>query len=690
MFVTVLTFYPVLSAGFVNLDDRVMITGNWKIQSLSPANLQALLFKPHVKLYHPLVNLSYAAEYRFFGADPYFYHADNLILHLLNTLLVFFIFLRLTKNNFIVSFITAFLFACHPMHVESVAWVSGRKDTLYAFFFFSSWLIYLKAYSSHGKKQVLMITASLVLFLCACLSKTMAVTLPAVLILCDWMSGKKFNGKIILKYLPYAAAAVIFSLITYFLYYTAGQKSDMSPYYLFVNFIAAHFNVLFYIVKFLIPLKLSAIYPYFYDADAFPPKYILYSPALLYGIAVLVLYSLRKTKTVFFGFAFFIITVSPVINILPTGISPVADRYTYVPLIGFAYIAASAAAYLYNAVKEKYMKAAVAAVISAILVTMCAVAHTKAGKWFNTKTLCDDIINNYPADIAHAHAYSIRGDWYREKGIFKEAEKDLNLALFFDKEANLSKYSLACIMKDTGKYDESLRLYGDIPGYDVNKDKAYMHSANIYYEHMNDPETAHKMAAEGLKFFPDDFSLHITLGSFYSFEEKFDKAEENFKKAKRLYPNSKQSYLSLADMYKEAGMTDLAVKEYAECIQKCGEDFFVYNKLGILYFETGFHDEAEKIFSHCVKLYPDNYEAYDYLGTIYAIRGNYKKALYYFTLSILTDKDYIPAHFHRAAVHLMTGNYEKAADDSNIVKKLGGAIPEEFRNEMREKSGIIL
>ena len=690
MFITVLTFYPVLSAGFINLDDRVMVTGNWKIQSLSPANLKILLFESHFKLYHPLVNLSYAVEYHFFGADPYFYHANNLIIHLLNTLLVFFIFFRLTGKNFIIAYVAAFIFACHPLHVEPAAWVSGRKDTLYAFFFLGSWLMYLKSHSQQGRKYALTTAASLFLFLFACLSKSMAVTLPAVLILCDWLSGRKFDKKAFFKYLPYAVTAVIFSLSTYALYYTADQKSDLTLYTLFINFAAAHFNVLFYIVKFLIPVKLSAIYPYFYDMNAIPPDYILYSPALLYGIIVLILYSLKKTKVIFFGFAFFIVTILPVINILPTGISFVADRYAYIPLIGFAYIIAAGFAYLYGIMKKKYMRAVLAAVISAVFILMSFTAHTKAEKWLNTKTLFDDIIKNYPADIAYAHSYAVRGDWFRENEMNKEAEKDLNLALFFDEDANLAKFSLAGIMMEKGKYDEALKLYASLPQGDINIAKAYAYSANIYYEHKHDAETAHEIVEKALKLFPNNFSLHIMQGSFYNFEEKFDKAEESFQRAKKIYQDNRQSYLNLAGAYEKSGRDDLAIKEYVECIRKCGEDSFVYNKLGRLYFKSGYYDAAEKIFGHVTKIYPDNYEAYDYLGRIYAMKEDYKKASYYFTLSILTNKNYALPYFHRATIHFITENYLKAEQDAIMAKKLGGRIPEDFKDEMREKSGIIL
>ncbi|MCL1901821.1 MAG: tetratricopeptide repeat protein, partial [Firmicutes bacterium] len=317
-------------------------------------------------------------------------------------------------------------------------------------------------------------------------------------------------------------------------------------------------------------------------------------------------------------------------------------------------------------------------------------AHTKAEKWLNTKTLFDDIIKNYPADIAYAHAYSVRGDWFRENEMNKEAEKDLNLALFFDEDADLAKFSLAAIMQEKGRYDEALDLYASLPEDDINIAKAYTHFANIYYKHRRDAKTAHEIVENALKQFPNDFFLYMTLGNFYNFEERFDKAEESFKKAKKIYPDNREPYLNLADVYNKTGRDDLAAKEYAEYISKYGEDGFIYNKLGGLHFKSGSYDAAEKIFAYAAKLDPNNYEAYNYLGRIYAMKEEYKKASYYFTLSILTNKDYVPSYFHRAAIHLITENYLKAEQDAIMVKKLGGIIPEDFKNEIREKSGIIL
>ena len=133
--VTFFAFYPALENGFVHWDDDIYVTENPLIRSISRVNIRQIFSSTFSAQYQPLIVLSFMLEYRLFGLDPFFYHLDNLILHLLNCLLVFWLIFLISQKNIPVSFVTTLLFAIHPLRVESVAWVSERKDVLYAFFF---------------------------------------------------------------------------------------------------------------------------------------------------------------------------------------------------------------------------------------------------------------------------------------------------------------------------------------------------------------------------------------------------------------------------------------------------------------------------------------------------------------------------------------------------------------------------
>jgi len=348
------TYFPAMTAGFASLDDAALLAGTNKTYNLTASNIFAVFKTDYIGLYHPLVTLSFAVERYFFGMVPAFFHFDNMLLHILNTILVFLIFARLTKS-FAVTYIISFLFAVHPVHVEVVAWISARKDTLYSAFYLLSFLFYIKTYD--GKNKKLLTAGSALFFLFACLSKAMGVTLPFVLILTDYFTGN-FSKKNFKKYTAYFLITAIFIAVGIWSHYRNETDSPFAFFTLMQNILNSHFHVLFYIYKFLIPVKLYCMYPLFYDPAATPPWYIFVSPLIVYSMILFAFLSLKKTKKLFFGFLFFIIVLMPSSGILPIGIAAVADRYAYLAYIGLFYIFAEAVVLLYgysNAVLKKVL-----------------------------------------------------------------------------------------------------------------------------------------------------------------------------------------------------------------------------------------------------------------------------------------------------------------------------------------------
>lgn len=682
MFITVFSFYPVLKADFIDLDDMIFVEGNWKINSLSLENIKALLFESHFSLYHPIVNISFAIENYFFGIDPYFYHADNLILHLLNILLVFWAFYLITKKKFFISLIVAFIFACHPMHVESVAWISSRKDTLYTFFFFLSIISYLE---SQGKtKKIGLYILSIIFFIFSCLSKSMAVTLPAVLILIDWFQGNKFNKERLLKYIPFFIITVIFSIITYQGYYDPEAKFKHSAYMFFVNFISAHFNILFYMVKFFFPVKLSIIYPPFFSENTFPPDFILRSPALIYALFFLISASLKYTKKIFFGFALFIILISPVINVFPIGIAPVADRYTYVPFIGFAYILGTFIIFLYNKIKIKYLKNIYICILSALFLIMSIQCNAQARVWHNTKTLFDNQIKNYPGQIAQA--YTVIGNYYGDINMPEEQEKNLLEAFRIDHNNPITIFSLAGLKKSQKKYDEALSLYSRILPIDPNVNMSYINMGQIYYE-IGDKEKAVEFIEKAVEHDYHSTYVHsfYSAGNFYYNMGEKDKAAEYFIEAKKYFPKSSATYINLANIYLEKKDLKSALEVYLEAIVNTNADPGIVFNMALIYFDIGYYDSAEKLFLNILEREPGHGKAYDYLGSIYAIKGENKKALHNFTMAVLIDNEQGDAYFHRAVLHYEMQKYDLAKDDILRAEKKGFEVPESFKESLNKE-----
>ncbi|MDR2191690.1 MAG: tetratricopeptide repeat protein [Endomicrobium sp.] len=687
MIVTVLAFYPVLSADFVYLDDPVMIEGNWKINSFTLSNLKSLLFESHFRLYHPMVNLSLFAETALFGKDPYFYHADNLILHLLNSLLVFFIFFLLTKKNFFTAFIVASIFACHPVNVESVAWVTGRKDVLYAFFFLLSLLFYLK-FRLNKDKNKRYYGLSLIFFIFSCLSKSMAVTLPAVLILFDWFLAKDngfkacFYKTAFLKYIPFFAAAAAFSYITYSGYYFSYEKAEQTSYSMFVNFISAHFNILFYAAKFVNPSKLSVIYPYFFG-NVFPPKFILYSPALIYGVLVLILFSLKDAKKIFFGAALFLTTVLPVINVFPTGIAPVADRYVYIPFLGFAYLAAEFVMFLFRNIKTKFLKNSAAVAVCAVFALMCVKTNIQASVWHNTETLFNNQIKNYNMQIAHA--YTTRGIFYFKNKMNALAQKDFVSALTIDSYSTAA-FSLAQIRWEQKKYAEAIRLYLSVSKLDPNFTLACCHLSKIYSE-LNDKEKSLLYIKKALetRINPTYIFAYYNAGKYYENAGDDDKAMEYYFKALKFFPQDAAVYSSIGGIYEKKGDYEKAVQIYYDGLAKSSNKILILGCLSNLFFERGLYDAAENFSFRILAQDPNDYYAYERIGSARAIRGDYKSALAYFTAALLIKNDLGSAYFHRAIVHFFNKRYDKAEEDIAKAQKSGFEIPKNFREDFKSQ-----
>ena len=352
LFISFYIFTPILSAKYATIDDWLMLSSEKgrAIKVFSVKNVLNTFKSSHEGLYHPIITISYSLEKTIFGLVPEILHFDNIIFHLINSFLTFLIFLKLS-NSFWLSFIITALFAVHPTRVEVVAWISARKDLLYTLFYLLSILFYVNTYNS--KKIKTCIFLSLLCFALACFSKAMAITLPVILFLID-LYKNNFDKKKIKIYLIYLLIALIFIIVALIVHYSRDYKNIFFTSFNFVvYFINAHFNILFYLDKLLLPIKLYCMYPFFYDTLSMPPAFILYSPTVLYLLIFFSFLSLKKTKVVFYGFLFFLISILPASNIFPIGNFAVADRYTYIPYIGLFFIFAKLILYICNKTNKK-------------------------------------------------------------------------------------------------------------------------------------------------------------------------------------------------------------------------------------------------------------------------------------------------------------------------------------------------
>ena len=422
LLVTFLCFSNALNNNFLEWDDTSYIHENKAIQKLDYQHVKEIFTSFYMANYHPLTSLSYAVEYSIVGTKSTFlYHIDNVLLHLLNLLLVFFLFRLVTGKNW-VGLIMAALFALHPTRVESVAWISERKDVLYTFFFLLSLLLYQKFSTSGKKLSDKNYLLAIVFFLLSLMSKSAAVTLPVVFLLFDYLNKRKFTTASILEKLPFFALSVVFGILA--LKSQTEAINDLPDYSILNRFLLLNFTVLKYIYLAFVPIGLSGLHPYPAIVNGSLPLEYNIAPIFLLAIISAVIYSFRKTRVVIFGVLFFMVTISLVLQVLPVGGAILSERYTYVPYLGLYFIMAWYAA-MYIEEKGKSfssVKPFVSAALGILLVIYGFTTYSRNRVWKEDLSLWDDVIATYP-NTAYT-AYLDRGKAKLDKKDIKGAYED--------------------------------------------------------------------------------------------------------------------------------------------------------------------------------------------------------------------------------------------------------------------------
>jgi protein O-mannosyl-transferase len=398
LLLTIVAYMPVFSAGFTNWDDLNYVVNNPYI-ALSGENFPRLFTENVLGNIHPLTMFSLGVDHFWVGTESALpYHLTNLLLHLLNTALTYFLALRLSNNRQMVALITALFFAIHPMHVESVAWVSARKDVLYSAFFLGGLLLYIRFLNTQKWGWYALALLSMVL---SCMSKPAAVVFPVILLLVDWYGERKLTDwKVWAEKVPFFITSLVAGWVTI----GAQQEAYHKDYYSFgAKLVISAHNFVTYLTKAFVWGKLSAFHPYPENKTELPGSFYG-SVAVFLLLTGLAIWSLRQRKTPFFGFAFYSVTIALVLKWVTVGSAIIAERYTYIPYIGVFFVVGSAL-YHYTEKSDTLRKIGLAAVGAFALA--CTVATWNQAKvWESGFTLFDQAVKNTPSNIAYLNRAS--------------------------------------------------------------------------------------------------------------------------------------------------------------------------------------------------------------------------------------------------------------------------------------------
>ncbi len=547
--VTFISFSPSLENDFVNWDDDSYVTENPLIMELSWSSIKGIFSQYLMGHYHPLTLLSYALEFHFFKLNPFAYHLTNLILHLMNALLVFLMILML-KGGILTSLVVSLLFGIHPLHVESVVWISERKDVLYTFFFLGSLIAYLHYSKTKTARAYLL---SLFLFVLSLLSKAMAVSLPVILFLCDYFLGRKWDRKGLIEKIPFLATALFFGLIALSAHgssQSAVPRSPSSP----INIVLVMSEAfVFYVSKLILPLHLSAFYPYVKGDD---PWLFVYVPVLVGGlIGGFFLIRAGKCRNITFGLLFFLTILLP---ILPLKV--VADRYTYVSSIGLFFIFGEGVSWLTSRISKesRWINALVMAGLIGILGTFSFLTWERGQVWKESVTLWDDVLKKYPN---FPKAYLNRGQGYSDRGEYDKALSDYTKALELNPRYAEAYYNRGNVHRKREEFVQALSDYTKALELNPRYAEAYYNRGNVYGRR-EEYDKAISDYTKAIEFNPQYLEAYMNRGTTYLFKEEHERGISDFKKAIEINPRYAAAYLNQAMAYEKIGRPWEAIHAY--------------------------------------------------------------------------------------------------------------------------------
>jgi tetratricopeptide (TPR) repeat protein len=626
--ITLLVYLPSLGNEFVNWDDNQYVYNNRYIKS-SPGNVLSWAFSSfQVGNWHPLTWMSHAIDYTIWGLNPLGHHLSSIVLHSLNAMMVVFLCMRLLESYrrkkvaegfggrvlngnevLIAAATTGILFGIHPVHVESVAWVSERKDVLSALFFCLSILSYIR-YVDETENGIragrwasrVDYLFSFAFFICALLSKPMVVTLPFVLILLDWFPFKRIQslktfGKIVLEKAPFIALSVASSVITVFAQIKGKSLVTLEASSVPARIMIAADALFSYLTKMVLPLSLSPFYPYPKGVSFFSVKYLFSLLAITIITLVCIKLFLRGRNVWLAVWGYYLITLLPVLGIIRVGMQSMADRYTYLPSLGPFLVLGLAVGKGYEklyVLKQRGLRQEYAGVVIAcilvVLMSFLTIRQTRV--WRNSIVLWTYVIKNSQVKIPFA--YNNRGSAYNVAGEHDLAIQDFDAAIALEPEYTIAFNNRGLAYESKGMYDLAI----------------------------------------------SDFTKAIALQATY-----FDAINNR------------------GVAYNNKGMYDQAIQDFTRIIKLRPKSFEAYNNRATAYAGKGLFEKAEEDFSRALTLRPDYFEALCNLGLALKLNGKYERSVEIYTRAIkLSGNNAIP-YINRAYARLKMGDTLNAVTD---------------------------
>ena len=682
--ITLAAFAAVRRYGYVSVDDHIYVTGNAQVLAgLTWSSVAWAFTTTHANFWHPLTWLSLMLDVQLFGVNPGAIHVTSLMLHLASTLALFAALSRMTGRPGPSAFVAA-LFAVHPLHVESVAWISQRKDVLSTFFMVLaiwSYAVYVDR-RRLGRPSLAASLGVLGLFALGLMAKPMLVTLPFVLLLLDWWplgrASRPSGGEggrtaraaawrsrlpLVVEKLPLFGLAGASAVVAFLAQQHGGAVGGLQSFPLMGRLANALHSYIAYIGQMFWPVGLVAFYPYPQVAAVWPAIAALLA---LVAVTAAVAYAARRHSYLAVGWLWYVGTLLPVSGLVQVGSHAMADRYTYVPLIGLFVMVAWGAADL--AGRARLPRGVLAGASCAALLACTVLTTAQVGTWKDSVALwqhaLDVMPDNYYAHNGLGLELGKQGRNGEARAEFIEASR---LAPGFPNGHN----NLGLLLANENRPDEAVAEFRK--ALDLNPDYVQAH-INLGNALLKTRKTEEALAhyAEAVRVAPDSAEARTDLGNALLETAQPDAAIEQLREAVARHPDYAPARYALANALQRVGRLPEAVERYREAlrVQPQADSVETHNNLGATLLRLGRLEEAAAEFNEALRIDPGSARALNNLGNLELQSGHPAAAADKYRAAIRQAPADPDAHMNLGSALADLGQLDEAEREHRLAVQL--------------------
>lgn len=625
---------------FTNWDDQGYVYENPLVTGFSTKQIPVIFKTLNIAgNYHPLTILSLGINYLITGPEAWGFILTNVLLHIINAWLIYLIVLKLRQTE-LVAYGASLMFLLHPLHVESVAWVSERKDVLYTLFWLLAWLQWLN-WKESGK--TLQYALALAFFILSCLSKGMAITLTGVLLLTDVFLNSDFKKlktpAFWIKYIPFIIISLIFGYIAILAQKEQGTIVESSAYNGFESFLLVCYGYMFYLIRMFLPWGLAAFYPYPASAGQVFPIEVYLAPLLMALIAFMAWKSLPQNNKFMYAILFYTGCIFIVLQILPVGVAITADRYFYISSIGLC----MGFGWLLQWIQQKWHTQFAVGALAGFSLIWGGLTARQANTWQDSLSLFTNVITYHPkASVGYNNIGTILG-----------MERKDQVAIWYYRKA----------VEYNPRYAEAWNNMG------------------ILYKDLGKIDSALFCANRALELFPRYTNALSNLGNIYFSTQQFDLSAEQFRKASEITPNDPGVFLNMGAALQMKGDKQGAENAYLKVLQINPADHRALHNLGDARFNEKDLNGAEQYYKQILAVKPGDEEALRKLKLVEDTRsGKIKDALTTYQDQIQADPKDAKAWLNAGTEYFSQGKYKEAISYFEKALNINPNLPEAWNN----------